>query len=53
MEASMSIGVRHFWQYKPWLFLSFAMSLLRVTVFHVKAEVVVYECLREKFGTFG
>lgn len=24
----MSMSVRHFWQYKPWLFLSFAMVLL-------------------------
>jgi len=27
IEASMSSGVRHFWQYKPWLFSSFAISL--------------------------
>lgn len=34
----MSMGVRHFWQYKPWLFLSFAIALLRVIAFHVETK---------------
>lgn len=37
----MSMGVRHFWQDKPWLFLSFAMvlwaMLLHVTMWVAKS----------------
>ena len=47
MEASTSMGVRHFWQYSPDPFLSLAMLLWMASLHASEEDVKHFQVLQE------